>query len=75
MEPPVIVSPLVEEIPVVVTPWRVEEAVVEVAKKLVADTPPANVPAPWTLKREEGEVVPRESWPLPFIENIGEVVP
>ena len=44
--PPVIVSPLLEEIPTVATPCKVEEAVVEVAKKLLADTPPANVPAP-----------------------------
>ena len=43
--PPVMVSPFVEEIPVVVTPCRVEEAV-EVAKKLLAEREPAKVPAP-----------------------------
>ena len=35
-DPPVMVSPLVDEIPVVVTPCNVEEAVVDVAWKLFA---------------------------------------
>ena len=75
IEPLVIVSPLEDERPVEATPWRVEEAVVEVAKKLLAEIEPANTPAPPTLKRAEGEEVEIAICPFPNTESIGEVLP